>query len=128
MPRTVSTPPGIALGRNVGVQHREAGATLIELVDDIEHVSGGTAQTVQARHHQLIARPQKVQNGRQLIAAFAGGAAHFLLADDGAALRLKPLNLALMVLVGALMVLVGGGDAGIANLRLSLARCVTSGL
>ena len=92
-------------GVDRGLQHPEAGAPLLELVDEIEHVAGRAAQPIELVNDEGVAWPDEVENRGQLVAAVAG---ELLGANDGAAGRRER---------GLLdrRVLIGGADAGVAD-------------
>ncbi|CCB63750.1 protein of unknown function [Hyphomicrobium sp. MC1] len=81
------------------VRGAEGGSFGFDYLDNFLEVCHGASQSVHLRDHQNIAGPQELQQGFQLGSAFAGGAAHLLLADNTAPRTDQLLDLGFQVLV-----------------------------
>src|SRR5262249_34856965 len=98
------------LGVDGRFKHTQSGTLLIQFMDDIEHVAGGSAQTVQPRHHEDVPLTDKVQDALEFVAALTRTARHLLYTDRFAAFRLEPGYLGVCLLVR-------GRNAGITDER-----------
>jgi hypothetical protein len=72
----------VGRGREFRFEHPQTSALLVKLVNEVEDVPGVAAQTVQFHHHQLVARPDEVQDRGQLIAAVSAFAPDLFSPDD----------------------------------------------
>ena len=83
-------------------------ASLLALMDKVEDIAGIAAEAVKAGHHQFVARPQELQNGRQLGPAVPTASRHLLRADHATAFGFEFGELDVEILVE-------GADAGVTD-------------
>jgi hypothetical protein len=81
--------PHLTSRGNMGVENRNKGLLLLTFMDKIEDISRVSSESVEARHNQLVAFAQKLQDRRKFQASLSAASRNLLRTDDGAALGLE---------------------------------------
>lgn len=68
----------IAASGDMRVKHGDERLSLLALVYEVQDIPCITPEPVEARYHQLVARPQELDDSRELCAPLAAGTRHFL--------------------------------------------------
>ena len=56
------------------VENGDEGATFFTLMDQVQDVSGISAEPIEPRYDQLVTWPEELQNGRQFVPIGSAGA------------------------------------------------------
>jgi hypothetical protein len=100
--RAISAGPlpaaGVVRGDELRRKHPKAGALLLQLVDEVEHIAGAPTEPVEFHDDQFITVPDKFHDPGQFIPALPRLAADLLFPDDRATGRKQPVILDLFTL------------------------------
>lgn len=92
-------PPHLPLRRHKGIENGHRGATLVAVIDDVEHVARVAAQPVKPGDHQFIVGSQELDDRLKLSTSLTGRSRNLLRADNRTALGRQPFDLTIKVLI-----------------------------